>query len=180
MILAATSWVLRLITAAMLALTAYVHADLAPVYDNNRDATLTQGDVFRIQAGLASFAALAVLVLAWRTLWSLLAWALAIVVAASALGAVLIYAHYDIGRLEPLPDMYEPLWYAEKRQAAFAAGIATGAAVLGFGLTAISARRAVSPDGPGHRPDARPGWLRRRTRPSARTPWPRRRAASRS
>jgi hypothetical protein len=139
MIRAATLSVLRLVTAAMLALDAYVHADLARLYDNNRDATLTQGDVFRIEAGLAAFAALAVLVLTWGTVWALLTWALAIVVAASALGAVMIYAHYEIGRLGPLPDMYEPLWYSEKRQAAIAEGIATATATIGFVLTAIPA-----------------------------------------
>jgi hypothetical protein len=134
-ILPAALWVLRLVTAAMLAIDAYIHADLATRYDNNRHATLSQGDLFRIEAGVAAFAALLILVLATRVTW-----ALAFVVAASALAAVQIYAHYDIGRIGPLPDMYEPLWYGEKARAAVAEAIATGAALAGFVLAVISVR----------------------------------------
>lgn len=129
-------WVLRAATAAMLGVDAYVHADLAMRYDPNRDTGLSQGTLFRWEAGVAAFAALAVLVVFWRTAWSLLAWALALVVAASALGAVMIYAHYDVGRLGPLPDMYEPFWYGQKTQAAVAEAIATGTAALGLAITA--------------------------------------------
>jgi hypothetical protein len=146
----AVLWILRLVTAAMLALDAYLHVDQAFRYEPNRDNGISQGDLFRIEAGAASFAALAVLVLTWRTAWALVGWALAIVVAASAFGAVMIYTHYDIGPLGPLPDMYEPFWYTEKTQAAVAEGIATGAAVLGFTLTAV------------------PAWIRRRRRVASR------------
>ena len=146
----AVLWVLRLGTAAMLALDAYLHVDQAFRYEPNRDNGISQGDLFRIEAGAASFAALAVLVLTWRTAWSLVGWALAIVVAASAFGAVMIYTHYDVGPLGPLPDMYEPFWYSEKTQAATAEGIATGAAVIGFALTAV------------------PAWIRRRRRAESR------------
>jgi hypothetical protein len=134
-VLPAALWVLRLVTAAMLAVDAYIHADLAMRYDNNRHATLSQGEVFRIEAGVAAFAALLILVLATRVTW-----ALAFVVAASALGAVQIYAHYDVGRLGPLPDMYEPLWYGEKTRAAVAEAIASGVALAGFALAVLSAR----------------------------------------
>ena len=134
-VLPATSWVLRLATAAMLAISASIHADLATRYDNNRNATLTQGDAFRIEAGVAAFTALLILVVATRVTW-----AVAFVVAASALGAVQIYAHYDIGRIGPLPDMYEPLWYGEKTRAAVAEAIAAGTALAGFVLAALSVR----------------------------------------
>jgi hypothetical protein len=132
----AALWLLRVVTAAMLSVDAYVHADLAIHYDANRANSISQGTLFRWEAGAAAFAALAVLVVFWRVAWSLLAWALAFGVAASALGAVTIYARYDIGRLGPLPDMYEPFWYGEKTRAAVAEAIATGTAALGFGLTA--------------------------------------------
>jgi hypothetical protein len=143
--------VLRAVTAAMLAVDAYVHADLAIRYDPNRGSWISQGTLFRWEAGAAAFAALAVLVVFWRVTWSLVAWALAFVVAASAFAAVMIYAHYDIGRLGPLPDMYEPFWYAEKTRAAVAEAIATGAAALGLAITAASvwarrrARRVAEP-----------------------------------
>jgi hypothetical protein len=99
-----------------------------------RDTGLSQGTLFRWEAGAAAFAALVVLVVFAPAVWSLVAWALALVVAASAFGAVMIYAHYDIGRLGPLPDMYEPFWYGEKTRAAVAEGIATGTAFLGLVL----------------------------------------------
>jgi hypothetical protein len=136
-------WVLRLVTAAMLSIDAYIHADLAFRYDPNRDNSLSQGTLFRWEAGVAAFAALAVLVVVWPMAWSLVAWALAFAVAASAFGAVMIYAHYDIGRLGPLPNMYEPFWYGEKTRAAVAEAIATGTAALGLAITAalVWARR---------------------------------------
>jgi hypothetical protein len=130
----AALWVLRVVTAAMLAVDAYIHADLAVRYDANRDTGLSQGTLFRWEAGAAALAALVVLVVFGRAVWSLVAWALALVVAASAFGAVMIYAHYDIGRLGPLPNMYEPFWYGEKTRAAVAEGIATGTAFLGLVL----------------------------------------------
>jgi len=150
-VLAAALWVLRVVTAAMLAVDAYIHADLAYRYDPNRAASISQGTLFRWKAGVAAFAALAVLVVFWRAAWSLVAWALALVVAASALGAVMIYSHYDIGTLGPLPNMYEPFWYGEKTRAAVAEGIATGTAFLGLVLATWTvwahrrAKRAAEP-----------------------------------
>jgi hypothetical protein len=134
-VLPAASWVLRLVTAGMLAVDAYIHADLAVRYDLNRNATISQGDLFRVEAGVAAFTALLILLVATRVTW-----AVAFLVAASAFGAVLIYAHYDIGRVGPLPNMYEPLWYPEKTRAAVVEGIATGAALAGFVLAVLSAR----------------------------------------
>ena len=137
MIIRTASWALRVATAGALAIDAYLHADLAQEYDLNRNATISQGDLFRVEAGVASLAALLILVLATRVTW-----ALAFVVAASALGAVQIYAHYDIGRLGPLPNMYEPLWFSEKTRAAIAETVATGTAALGFVVAWLSAVRA--------------------------------------
>ena len=57
--------VLRLLVAAGLSVSAYVHADLAPVYDGVR-ASISQGNLFRIDAAAASLAALVVLVVGRR------------------------------------------------------------------------------------------------------------------
>lgn len=51
----------RLLAAAGLAVDAYVHAKLADRYDPI-SASISQGDLFRIEAGLAALAALLVLV----------------------------------------------------------------------------------------------------------------------
>jgi hypothetical protein len=58
--------VLRLLTAGALAVSAYVHADLAPLYDPVR-ASVSQGNLFRIDAEAAALAALIVLAVGRRT-----------------------------------------------------------------------------------------------------------------
>ncbi|HEY3952491.1 MAG TPA: cupredoxin domain-containing protein [Streptosporangiaceae bacterium] len=116
----------RILVAAGLAVDAYVHADLAPAYDGVR-ASISQGDLFRIEAGLAAAAALIVLVVGRRT-----GFGLAFAVAASALGALLLYRYADVGRLGPLPNMYEPSWFAGKTIAAVAEAVAAAAALAGL------------------------------------------------
>ncbi|WP_412538545.1 hypothetical protein R8Z50_22150 [Longispora sp. K20-0274] len=117
-------WALRIITAAGLAVDAFVHLDLAAGFDANK-ATISQGTLFRVQGIAALIIAVAVLTL--RRRWVYL---LAFVVAASALGAVVLYRYVDVGALGPLPNMYEPAWYAEKRYSALAEAVAAAAALL--------------------------------------------------
>ena len=115
--------VLTLIVAGGLAFDAYAHLDLASTYDAIRTHTLSQGDLFRVEA-VAAIVAGAAVVLRPRRYTALLAFA----VSASALGAVLIYRYVNVGSLGPIPSMYEPVWYPEKTQSAWAEGIATTAA----------------------------------------------------
>ena len=130
---------LRLLVAAGLAVDAYVHADLAPLYDGIR-GSISQGDLFRIEAGAAAAAALIVVVAGRRTgLW------LAFAVAASALGALLLYRYVDVGRLGPLPNMYEPGWFPEKTTAAVAE--ATAGALSAVGLLRGVRHREAGPSG---------------------------------
>lgn len=117
--------VVRVLTAAGLAVDAYVHADLASQFDAN-GTDISQGTLFRIEAAAASVAALLVL-LALHRLVDLLVF----LIAASALGAVLLYRYVDVGTLGPLADMYDPVWYTEKTVSAIAEAVATlGAALL--------------------------------------------------
>jgi hypothetical protein len=124
-------WLVRLIASAGLAVDAYVHADLSGRYDPI-GSSISQGDLFRVEAGIASLAALLVLVLGRRETY-----ALAFVVAASALGAILLYRYVNVGTLGPLPNMYEPIWFTEKSVSAVAEGVAVIASLVGFGLTFI-------------------------------------------
>lgn len=117
---------LRLLVAAGLAVDAYVHADLAPVYDGIH-GSISQGDLFRIEAGAAVAAALIVLVAGRRA-----GFGLAFVVSASALAALLLYRYVDVGRLGPLPNMYEPSWFPEKRLAAVAEAAASVLSAVGL------------------------------------------------
>ncbi len=113
---------LRLLVAGGLALDAGVHADLAPLYDGVR-ATVSEGDLFRIEAGLACLVALGLALTGRRAVA-----AVAIGVAASALGALFISRFVHVGRIGPIPDMYEPAWYLQKTLAAIGEFVALGAA----------------------------------------------------
>lgn len=99
----------RVLTAAGLAVDAYIHAKLADQYDAV-SANISQGNLFRIEAAIASLAAL--LVLIWhRPLSAALAW----LVAAGGLAALLVYRYVDVGAHGPLPNMYEPIWTTDKK-----------------------------------------------------------------
>lgn len=114
---------LCVLTAAGLAVDAYVHIDLAAAFDAV-PGTISQGDLFRAQAAAAAVVALLVLVARVR-----LVYLLAFLLAASALGAVVLYTYVDVGPLGPLPAMYEPVWYTQKTLSAVAEGLAALAAL---------------------------------------------------
>jgi hypothetical protein len=129
-------------TAALLAIDAYVHFNDAGLYDIGTGASITQGSLFRAEASVAVVIAVALLV--WPH-W--LVWVIAVLVAASAAGAVYLYTYVDVGRLGPLPDMYEPTWALPgKRTSAVAEAVATATAVAGL-VTALYARRKSSQQG---------------------------------
>jgi len=115
---------------------------------------MSQGELFQIEAGVATLAALLVLLSARR-----LVSAFAFGVATSAFAAVLINANYDIGALGPIPDMYEPLWYPERTLTAVFEAAAASTALLGFLMATAAARTRRS---------------RREIRPPVRhrVPWP--------
>jgi hypothetical protein len=101
--------ILRAATAAALAIDGVVHIRDAYFYDPNTGSLLSQGQLFRIQGGLALAVALAVLLLPARWPWRLI-WVVAFAVAASACAAVLLYTYVNVGALAGLPNMYEPSW----------------------------------------------------------------------
>ena len=107
---------LAVVAAAGLAYDAKVHLHLAHVYDPI-GGSITQGGLFRIEAGLAIAAALAVLLSDNR-----LAWAAAGLTGLAGVGAVLLYRYVDVGSIGPIPNMYEPVWFAEKLRSAYAEG----------------------------------------------------------
>src|SRR5665811_1162545 len=114
---------LSLITAAGLGVDAYVHWHLAPRFDSLTGAAsphISQGQLFRLEAVLALIAILLVLLLTRNRLGALVAF----LIAAGGLGAVLLYAFFDVGGFGPLPDMYDPIWYTEKTISAVAEAVA--------------------------------------------------------
>jgi hypothetical protein len=121
------SWGVRVGTAAALGVDAAVHAYNAQGYDELR-GIITQGHLFRIEAGVACAVALLALVWPRRSTWIA-----ALLVAASSLGAVLLYRYVDVGSLGPLPNMYENTWQVPgKLLSAYAEGAAVVLAGLGL------------------------------------------------
>ena len=135
-----------------LGIDASVHARLAGQYDANRQGGLSQGDLFRAEAVVAAVLALLVLLVLLRraSVTGLVVAALALVVAASALGAVLLSASRDVGALGPLPDMYEPFWFPDKTLSAVAEGVAAAASLILVVIVWRRLRRRPPPQG-GHR-----------------------------
>lgn len=119
---------LRILVAGGLAVDAWVHWDFAPeLAGSHPSGTIAGDDLFRAQAIAAAIAA--ILVLAWARKWT---YAIAFLVAASAVGAILLYYYVDVGRLGPIPNMHEPVWYGEKTASLVGEGIAAVAAIIGF------------------------------------------------
>jgi hypothetical protein len=137
--LVSVSSALQVIAAAGLAVDARIHLRLAPVYDSIKSSTISQGDLFRIEAGLAVVTAVLVLV-SRRPIVAMIAAA----VAGGGLVPLLVYRYYDVGALGPLPSMYEPAWYPDKTHTAIAQVVATVAALALLGLTVARARRKAS------------------------------------
>lgn len=125
----------RVVVVVGLAYDAYAHLDLASNFDANI-AAISQGMLFRVEAALAALAALLVII---NRRW--VAVIFAMLVAGSALGAVLLYRYVDLGILGPIPDMYEPGWYPEKTLSA----IAEAAAVLAAGVLLFLLRSRGGP-----------------------------------
>jgi len=113
---------LTLVTAAGLAVDAYVHWDLAPNFDSLTGAAsphISQGQLFRLESILALLAMFLVVVTKRR--FAALA---AFLIAAGGLAAVLLYGYVDVGGLGPFPDMYDPIWSPEKTASAVAEAVA--------------------------------------------------------
>src|SRR5437868_10801868 len=100
---------LRLLVAAGLAADAIVHWRFAPDMAYVQGGSIDGDMLFRIQAAVAGVTAVVILTYARR--WS---YALAFLVAASAVGALALYYYVDVGAIGPLPNMYEPVWYSDK------------------------------------------------------------------
>ncbi len=118
--------IVRLAAAAGLVVDAYVHVVLAGDYDANTGGVISQGALFRVEAGAAIVAALLVLFVRRRS-----SDVVVLLIAASAAAAVLVYRYVDLGPVFWMPDMYEPIWFPQKVVATVAELVATlTAAVL--------------------------------------------------
>ncbi|BBH16858.1 hypothetical protein Back2_11450 [Nocardioides baekrokdamisoli] len=131
------SMLLRLAAAAGLVVDARVHLKLAGAYDSIRSSAVSQGDLFRIEAGLAIAAAVLIL-LVRKSFTDFFAAA----VAGGGLAALLVYRYADLGAIGPLPPMYEPAWYPDKVDTCIAQAIATAASICVLLVAAYRGRKA--------------------------------------
>ncbi len=115
----------RTVVVGGLIVDAYVHAKLASDYDIV-EAGVSEGNLFRLEAVVATVVAL--LVLSGRRIWL----GVAAVVAASAVAVLLANTYLHVGSVGPLPDMYEPTWFAEKRLALIGESVAALGALAGL------------------------------------------------
>jgi hypothetical protein len=123
-------WTLILLAVAGLVVDAIVHLDLASAFAHVRTSAISQADLFRIEAVVALLVAGALLLHPRRST------ALAVfVVAASAAVAVVVYRYVDVGRIGPVPNMYDPYWQpVGKWLSAVAEVVAAGASAALAGV----------------------------------------------
>jgi len=120
-----SSILLRGLTLIGLLVDAVVHLHLASGYQEASPGGIGLGTLFRLEAVVAIVAALYVAVRATRR-----AYALAFVVALSALLAVLASRYVDLPAFGPVPAVYEPVWFPEKAVSAIAEGLAAAATLI--------------------------------------------------
>lgn len=133
-------WGLAVLAAAGLAIDAYVHLHVAHRYMPITTGTVNQGVLFQIEGALAIAAAL------WLVLRPNWLSALAgFLVAAGGATALLVYGFVNVGKIGPIPNMYDPEQYWSWDQK-FSLGGELGAAVAAAALVAVTlhARRAAA------------------------------------
>jgi len=119
-------WVLAVLVVVGLAIDAFVHFDLADAFAGVKTSTLSQADLFRVEAVAAIVAAVALLVRPRRYTV-----AFATLVALAGVVAVVLYRYVDVGKIGPIPDMYDPYWQpAEKMLSVIGEVVATVAGAV--------------------------------------------------
>lgn len=122
--------VTRALVVLGLAADALIHWMVAPSMDIAAPGGIGGGNLFRIQGTVAALVALVLLVTGRR--W---AYALAALVALSALVPVLLYHFVDVPPIGPIPRMYDPFFSPEKVISILGEAVALGFALRGLWLT---------------------------------------------
>ena len=135
-------WVLRLVAAVGLAVSAYMHVVIAsgPAF---ADGQITLAGLFLADAVAAAVAGVWVLVRG-----SLLAWLVVGLVAVPSLLALVVTTYVQVPSLGPLPSIYDPFWYGEKIAAAAGAAVAGLAALAALVALVRLGRRGPVPARP--------------------------------
>lgn len=130
-------WGLVLVALVGLGFDAYTHLDLAHLYMGNTTGTVNEGVLFQVESGLAIAAGV------WLVLrLNLLSIVFTLLVTGGGAAALVVYRYYDIGKIGPLPNMHEPIWFTEKEQSLFGELLAFAAALVLLGWDLAQRRRA--------------------------------------
>lgn len=124
-----TELVVRAVVVLGLAVDAFVHLRMAPVMDVAAPGGIGGGNLFRVQGAAAG--AVALLLLLTGRWW---AYGIALLIALSALGPVLLYHFVDVPAIGPIPSMYDPLWSPEKVISIVGEAFAAGFSLWGLAL----------------------------------------------
>jgi hypothetical protein len=136
-------WGLAVVAAAGLVVDAYTHLHLAHLYVFNRTSTVNEAVLFRVEAGTAIAAAVWLLVRP-----TVLSAGFAVLVAGGGAALLLIYRYVNVGKIGPVPNMYDPEWFAEKNWSLAGELVATVAALALFGVALLGRHRGRSKAGP--------------------------------
>ncbi|MGN6724027.1 MAG: hypothetical protein ACTHJM_15580 [Marmoricola sp.] len=132
-------WAFCLVVAAGLGVDAYVHLHDASSYAMVKTSFISQATLFRIEGIAAIVAAVLLLV---RPHW--ITALLALLVGGGGVAAVLLYTETDPGKIGPLPDMYEPVWFTDKTNSLIGEAVAAGVALLVLVMLLASRRLSRS------------------------------------
>ncbi len=125
---------LRVLAAAGLAISAYVHIHLAHRYAG-LGSTITMEQLFYAQGVLAALVTVWLLVTGNR--W---AWRAAGLIGLASFAAVMTYRYVSVGSIGPLPDMSDPTW-SPSPEKALSAVVEAAVFVLWLGSEGLSRRR---------------------------------------
>lgn len=123
---------LAVLAAVPFVIDAVVHGSNASSYDPAGGGLITEGNLFRAEAGIAALVALLLVMRPSRSVWML-----AVATAVMALGAVVLYRYVNVGAIGPIPNLYEPTWQVPGK---LLSAYAEAAAVVIAGVGAIAVR----------------------------------------
>jgi hypothetical protein len=132
---ALTRWPLVLLAAAGLGIDAFTHLDLAHLYQANTTGTVNEGVLFQIEAVLAIVAGLWILLRP-----GVLSAGFTLVVAGGGAFVLLLYRYVNVGKIGPIPNMWDPGWFPEKKWSLAGELIAVVASLVLLVLTLVSRR----------------------------------------
>lgn len=106
---AVARWGLAVVAAAGLGIDAYTHLHLAHLYMYNTTGTVSEKVLFQIEGAAAIVAGVWILLRP-----GMLSYLFALAVTGGGAFALLLYRYDNVGKIGPIPNMYEPVWFTEK------------------------------------------------------------------